>query len=84
MNINKIIAGVIFAFVLFFPFRVLFFGDEIYSGARHLFLFLSIVVGYYAAFAIATNEPFGRNEKAVDEKHELEEHEYEQEHRTAA
>ena len=61
MNINKIIAAAIFAFLFFVPFRFLFFTEEIVSGGKFIFYFMTCIIGFFIAFGIGTNEPFGKN-----------------------
>jgi hypothetical protein len=60
MNINKVIAIAIFAFLYFVPFRILFFTDEIVQGGKFIYLLLINVIGFFIAFGIGTNEPFGK------------------------
>ncbi len=69
MNKNKIIAGLIFLFLFLVPFRMLYYTDEIVQGAKFIALLMTNVVGFFVAFAIGTNEPFGRKaEMKVERK----------------
>ena len=63
MNSNKITAVLIFAFLFFVPFRILFLGDEIISGGKFIFYFMTCLAGFLIAFGIGTNEPFGKNKR---------------------
>jgi hypothetical protein len=73
---SKIIATVIFLLLFLFPFRMLFFTDEIVYGGKFIFLLMVNVIGFFVAFGIGTNEPFA--EKKKESKHEageMQEHE---------
>jgi hypothetical protein len=60
MNKNKVIAGLILLFLFLVPFRMLYYTDEIVQGAKFIALLMANVIGFFAAFAIGTNEPFGK------------------------
>ncbi len=64
MNPNKLIAGAIFLFLFLVPFRMLFLSEGIVDGFSYIGLLLVNVIGFFVAFAIGTNEPFGRRKKA--------------------
>ena len=68
MNKNKIIAGLIFLFVFLVPFRMLYYTDEIVQGAKFIALLMANVIGFFVAFGIGTNEPFGRKAEMKVEK----------------
>ncbi len=68
MNPNKLIAGAIFLFLFLVPFRMLFFTDEIISSFGFIGLLLVNIIGFFVAFAIGTNEPFGRRKKAQQQQ----------------
>jgi hypothetical protein len=64
MNKSKIIAGIIFLAVFFGPFQMLFITDEVVDGGKFIALFMATIVGFFAGFGIATNEPFNRKNVA--------------------
>jgi hypothetical protein len=68
MNKNKIIAGLIFLVIFLVPFRMLFFTDEIVQGGKFIGLLMANVIGFFVAFGIGTNEPFGKKAEVKLEK----------------
>jgi hypothetical protein len=71
MNINKFIASGIYLFLFLVPFRLLFFTDEWASSMKHILLLLSCVIGFIVAFAIGTNEPFGKKKPVAQKRQDF-------------
>ena len=68
---SKIIATVIFLLLFLFPFRMLFFTDEIVYGGKFIFLLMVNLIGFFVAFGIGTNEPFDTKEEVKHKTAEM-------------
>ncbi|CAN5315692.1 hypothetical protein BH09BAC5_BH09BAC5_07680 [soil metagenome] len=73
MNKSKVIAGVIFLVVFFGPFRALFFTDEIVNGAKFVAEFMAVIIGFFVAFGIGTQDSFNKSEEMISEQQKVEE-----------
>jgi hypothetical protein len=70
INKNKVIATAIFLFLFLVPFRLCFMTDEIVHGGKFIAYFMTTLIGFFIAFGIGTNEPFGKKaeEKVESQK----------------
>ncbi len=68
MNKSKVIAGLIFFAVFAGPFQMLFFTDEIVHGSKFIVEFLAVIVGFFVAFGIGTQDSFNKSDEMISEK----------------